>query len=159
MWDTQIVPLLRSAPALMAVTLLRKLQDDYTDRFPDGMLRTLQRRIRQWRAVQGPSKEMFFPQGHAPGHRGLSDFTAMGKLGVTIANAPFAHILYHFVLNFSRWEHVEARIAHRQIEALLVLAVPALQGIPRLGHRDSSPCNQDLTSSSKFERNWCSPAC
>ncbi len=52
-WDTEVVPLLHSAPRLMAITLLRKLQDDYPDRFPDGMLRTLQRHIRQWRAREG----------------------------------------------------------------------------------------------------------
>ena len=112
------MPLLKSAPKLMAVTLLRKLQDDHPDRFPDGMLRTLQRHIRQWRALEGPPKEVFFPQDHAPGHRGLSDFTAMGELRVTIANAPFAHILYHFVLAFSRWEHVEVVEGGESFEAL-----------------------------------------
>lgn len=117
-WDTEIVPLLKNAPKLMAVTLLRKLQDDHPDRFPDGMLRTLQRHIRQWRAVQGPPKEVFFPQEHTPGHRGLSDFTAMGELRVTISNAPFIHILYHFVLAFSRWEHVEVVEGGESFEAL-----------------------------------------
>jgi hypothetical protein len=96
-WDSEVVPLLKSAPKLMAITLLRKLQDDHPDRFPDGVLRTLQRHVRQWRAVEGPPKEMFFPQDHSPGQRGLSDFTAMGSLRVTIAGAPFVHILYHFV--------------------------------------------------------------
>jgi hypothetical protein len=117
-WDTEIVPLLKSAPKLMAITLLRKLQDDHPGRFPDGMLRTLQRHIRQWRALEGPPKEVFFPQEHAPGHRGLSDFTAMGDLRITIANAPFAHILYHFVLAFSRWEHAEVVEGGESFEAL-----------------------------------------
>jgi hypothetical protein len=117
-WDTEIVPLLRGAPKLMAITLLRKLQDDRPDHFPDGMLRTLQRHIRQWRALEGPPKEVFFPQEHAPGHRGLSDFTAMSELRITIANAPFAHILYHFVLAFSRWEHVEVVEGGESFEAL-----------------------------------------
>jgi len=117
-WDTEVVPLLRSAPKLMAITLLRKLQDDHPERFPDGVLRTLQRHIRQWRALEGPPKEVFFPQDHAPGHRGLSDFTAMGELRVTIANAPFAHILYHFVLAFSRWEHAEVLEGGESFEAL-----------------------------------------
>jgi len=117
-WDTEIVPLLKNAPKLMAVTLLRKLQDDHPERFPDGMVRTLQRHIRHWRAVQGPPKEVFFPQEHAPGHRGLSDFTAMGDLRVTISNAPFDHILYHFVLAFSRWEHVEVVESGESFEAL-----------------------------------------
>jgi hypothetical protein len=47
------------------------------------------------------------PQDHAPGHRGLSDFTTTDELRITIAGEPFVHILYHFVLAFSRWEHVE----------------------------------------------------
>lgn len=117
-WDAEIVPLLKNAPKLMAVTLLRKLQDDHPERFPDGMVRTLQRHIRQWRAVQGPPKEVFFPQDHAPGHQGLSDFTAVGDLRVTISNAPFVHILYHFVLAFSRWEHVEVVEGGESFEAL-----------------------------------------
>ncbi len=117
-FDTEVVPLLKGAPKLMAVTLLRKLQDDHPDRFPDGMLRTLQRHIRQWRAVAGPPKEVFFPQDHAPGQRGLSDFTAMGELRITIADVPFAHILYHFVLAFSRWEHAEVVAGGESFEAL-----------------------------------------
>jgi hypothetical protein len=117
-WETEVVPLLKNAPKLMAVTLLRKLQDDHPERFPDGMVRTLQRHIRQWRALQGPPKEVFFPQEHAPGQQGLSDFTAVGDLRVTISNAPFVHILYHFVLAFSRWEHVEVVEGGESFEAL-----------------------------------------
>jgi hypothetical protein len=117
-WDAEVVPLLKGAPKLMAVTLLRKLQDDHPERFSDGMLRTLQRHIRHWRALEGPPKEVFFPQDHAPGQRGLSDFTAMGELRVTIASEPFAHILYHFVLAFSRWEHAEVVEGGESFEAL-----------------------------------------
>ena len=117
-WDGEVVPLLKSAPTLMAVTLLRKLQDDHPGRFPDGMLRTLQRHVRKWRALQGPAREVFFPQEHAPGRQGLSDFTSVGELRVTIAGRPFAHILYHFVLAFSRWEHVEVVEGGESFEAL-----------------------------------------
>src|SRR5206468_8526177 len=83
-WDSEVVPLLKSAPTLMAVTVLRKLQEEHPGRFPDGQLRTPQRHIRQWRALHGPGKEVFFPQDHAPGQRGLSDFTDMNGLGITI---------------------------------------------------------------------------
>ena len=117
-WDAEVVPLLKAAPTLMAVTLLRKLQDDHPSRFPDGMLRTLQRHVRKWRALQGPAREVFFPQEHAPGRQGLSDFTSVGELRVTIAGRPFAHILYHFVLAFSRWEHVEVVEGGESFEAL-----------------------------------------
>ena len=117
-WGSEVLPLLRGAPKLMAVTLLRKLQDDHPERFPDGVLRTLQRHIRQWRALEGPPREVFFPQDHAPGHRGLSDFTAMGDLRITIATVAFPHILYHFVLAFSRWEHAEVVEGGESFEAL-----------------------------------------
>ena len=117
-WDAEIVPLLKAAPKLKSITLLRKLQDDHPERYPDGTLRTLQRHVRRWRALEGPPKEVFFPQEHAPGHRALSDFTAMGKLCITIAGAAFAHILYHFVLAFSRWEHVEVVEGGESFEAL-----------------------------------------
>ena len=117
-WETEVVPLLKNAPQLMAITILRKLQEDHVESFPDGVVRTLQRRIRQWRALEGPPKEVFFPQEHAPGDRGLSDFTDMGDLNVTITGALFAHRLYHFVFAFSRWEYAEVVDSGESFEAL-----------------------------------------
>jgi len=117
-WETEIVPLLKSAPQLMAITILRKLQEDHPERFADGVLRTLQRHIRQWRALEGPSKEVFFAQSHAPGERGLSDFTDMAELRVTLAGVSFAHLLYHFVFAFSRWEYAEVVEGGESFEAL-----------------------------------------
>jgi hypothetical protein len=153
-WDSEVVPLLRSAPKLMAITLLRKLQDDHPERFPEGVLRTLQRHIRQWRALEGPPKEVFFPQEHAPGHRGLSDFTAMGELHITIANAPFAHILYHFVLAFSRWEHAEVVEGGESFEALskgLQNALWQAGGAPQEHRSDSlSAAFKNLTEEEDF---------
>jgi len=153
-WDAEVVPLLKSTPKLMAITLLRKLQDDHPGRFPHGMLRTLQRHVRQWRALEGPPKEVFFPQEHPAGHRGLSDFTAMGKLGVTIAGAVFVHILYHFVLAFSRWEHVEVVEGGESFEALskgLQNALWQAGGAPREHRTDSlSAAFKNLTEEQDF---------
>ncbi len=153
-WDNEVVPLLKSTPKLMAITLLRKLQDDRPDHFPDGVLRTLQRRVRHWRALEGPPKEVFFPQEHAPGHRGLSDFTAMGELRVTIGNAPFVHILYHFVLAFSRWEHVEVVEGGESFEALskgLQNALWQAGGAPQEHRSDSlSAAFKNLTEERDF---------
>ena len=153
-WDSEVVPLLKSAPTLMAVTLLRKLQDDHPEHFSDGMLRTLQRHVRQWRALQGPPKEVFFPQDHAPGHRGLSDFTAMAELCITIAAVPFIHILYHFVLAFSRWEHAEVVEGGESFEALskgLQNALWQAGGSPREHRSDSlSAAFKNLTEEQDF---------
>ena len=139
-WDTEIVPLLQSTPRLMAITILHKLQEEHPGSFPDGVLRTLQRRMRHWRALAGPEKEIFFPQQHAPGERALSDFTTMNDLRVTIGGTTFAHLLYHFVFAFSRWEYAEVIEGGESYEALargLQNALWQAGGAPREHRTDS----------------------
>ena len=102
-WDG-VQGLLEINPGLEAKTIFDDLQRRYPGRFSDGQLRTLQRRIKIWRALEGPSKEVFFPQTHYPGQLCQSDFTDMKKLGVTIQQEPFDHLIYHFVLTYSNWE-------------------------------------------------------
>jgi hypothetical protein len=91
-------------PGLEAKTLFEDLQRRYPGRLGDGQLRTLQRRVKIWRALQGPPREVFFPQVHKPGELCESDFTSMNSLGVSIQRQPFGHLLYHFVLTYSNWE-------------------------------------------------------
>jgi len=102
-WDN-IKSMLEINPGLEAKTLFEDLQCKNPGEFADGQLRTLQRRIKHWRAVAGPFKEVFFGQIHKPGELGQSDFTHMDKLGVTIGGIPFNHMIYHFVLTYSNWE-------------------------------------------------------
>lgn len=89
---------------LEAKTIFGYLQRQYPGEFQDGQLRTLQRRIKQWRAIEGPPKEVYFPQEYHPGELSQSDFTSMTSLGITINNQPFDHLIYHFVLPYSNWE-------------------------------------------------------
>lgn len=96
--------MLRLNPGLEAKTLFTDLQRRFPGRYPDGQLRTLQRRLKDWRATEGPPKEVFFAQTHEPGRLCASDFTHMAELGVTIAGEPFDHLVYHFVLTYSNWE-------------------------------------------------------
>ena len=115
-WRTRLDPLeqvwpeleemLARDPELQAVTLLGWLQSAHPGEFTAEVRRTLERRVRQWKAQQGPAKEVFFAQSHEPGRLGVSAFTHMDSLGVTIAGEPFCHMLYHFVLTHSTWEHV-----------------------------------------------------
>lgn len=153
-WESEVVPLLKSTPGLMAITILRKLQDDHPDEFPDGVLRTLQRRMRQWRAFAGPEKEVFFAQQHAPGHMGLSDFTDMSELRITIAGVAFDHLLYHFVLAFSRWEYAGVVTGGESFEALsggLQNALWQAGGVPREHRTDSlSAAFKNLTEQEDF---------
>lgn len=91
-------------PGLEAKTLFEDLQRRYPGRFADGQLRTLQRRIKVWRACCGPGKQVYFPQVHHPGELCQSDFTNMNELGITINGCRFDHLVYHFVLTYSNWE-------------------------------------------------------
>jgi hypothetical protein len=91
-------------PGIQAKTLFEDLQRRFPGRFPDGQLRTLQRKLKTWKALEGPPKEVFFDQIHTPGALGASDFTCMNDLGVTLGGVPFDHLVYHFVLSYSNWE-------------------------------------------------------
>jgi len=102
-WD-KISSQLELNHGLEAKTLFEDLQRRYPGRYSDGQLRTLQRRIKAWRALEGPSKEVCFPQEHRPGELCQSDFTHMNDLGITINHNPFRHMIYHFVLTYSNWE-------------------------------------------------------
>jgi hypothetical protein len=95
-WEPDLLPLLQRSPHLRAVTLLEELQRRYPGEYGPSALRTLQRRLRQWRAMHGREREMFFAQEHPPGRQGLSDFTRTNDLGVTIGGQPFDHMLYQF---------------------------------------------------------------
>ncbi|MCP4552528.1 MAG: IS21 family transposase [Bacteroidetes bacterium] len=102
-WEN-IKSMLDINPGLEAKTLFEDLQRRNPGRYEDGQLRTLQRRIKRWRAEEGPSKEIFFTQVHKPGELGQSDYTNMNKLGIIISGVPFDHLVYHFVLTYSNWE-------------------------------------------------------
>ncbi|KAF1005380.1 MAG: hypothetical protein E5299_02263 [Burkholderia gladioli] len=104
-WDAEIVPLLHADAALSAATLLEELQRRHPGQYAGGVLRTLQRRVRQWRAVHGDEREVFFAQEHPPARLGLSDFTVANDLGVCIGGAAFDHRLYQFALAHSGWRY------------------------------------------------------
>ncbi len=119
-------------PGLQANTLLAALQRKYPGRFQDGQVRTLQRRIKTWRALEGPAKEVFFSQVHEPGRLCQSDFTHLSDLGITIAGQPFDHMIYHFVLTYSNWEQCTVCFSE-SFESLaegLQNALWALGGVP-----------------------------
>ena len=65
-WE-EITEFLQESPGLQAKTLFEYLQRTYPGRYQDGQLRTLQRRVKVWRATAGPPKEVFFAQKHEPG--------------------------------------------------------------------------------------------
>jgi hypothetical protein len=101
-WPELEVMLVES-PALEAKTLFDVLSEKYPGRYEDGQLRTLQRRVKSWRAERGPDKEVMLAQLHRPGEAAQTDFTWATELAVTIVGQLFVHMLCVFVLPYSNW--------------------------------------------------------
>ena len=140
-WE-EVKAFLEVNPNIEVKALFGELQRRYPDKFQPGQLRTLQRRVKHWKATEGPPKEVFFAQEYEPGDRAQSDFTCMNELGVTIQGEPFPHLLYHFVLAYSNWE-TGTICRSESFEALsegVQNALHACGGAPRLHQTDSMSC-------------------
>lgn len=75
-WDKEIIPLLEATPELRAVSVFEEVQRRHPELAP-GVRRTMERRIRKWRALNGPERDVIFRQEQVPGRLGLPDFTGM----------------------------------------------------------------------------------
>lgn len=137
-WD-EVVALLKVNAGLQGKTLFAELQRRYPGRFQDGQLRTLQRKVKVWRALDGPAKEVYFDQEHHPGVLCASDFCHLTSLGITIQGLPFPHLLYHFVLTYSNWETGMAcpSESFESLSAGLQRALWELTAVPRRHRTDS----------------------
>jgi transposase len=137
-WE-ECYPLLEQNSGLEARQLFQHLQREYPGRFSDGQLRSFQRKVRTWRALEGPCKEVFFPQLHPPGELGASDFTHMKNLGVTIQGEFFPHLIFHFVLTYSNWEtgNICYSESFESLSEGLQNAIWKLGGLPRRHRTDS----------------------
>ena len=138
-FDAEVVPMLTATPELRAVAIFDEMQRRHPE-LSVGARRTLERRIRSWRAVHGPDQEVIFRQIHEPGRMGLSDFTDMADLSVMIAGVRLDHRLYHFRLAYSGFEHAHVILGGESYVALaegLQNALWALGGAP-LEHRSDS---------------------
>lgn len=137
-WE-EIREMITTEPGLEALTIFQYLQREAKGDYQDGQLRTLQRRIKRWRATEGPPKEVMFPQEHHPGRLSQSDFTHMNDLGITIGKQPFDHLLYHFIMTKSNWETVSICFSE-SFESLsdgFQSAVWELGGVPERHQTDS----------------------
>jgi len=156
-WDSEIVPRLEQQPALSATTLFEDLQDRHPGRYSNAGKRTFQRRVKTWKALHGPDKEVMFRQVQEPGREGLSDFTQLKDVVVSIRGEPLEHRLYHFRLPFSGWSHVRVVLGGESFSALaegLQEALWRLGGAPWEHRTDSlsaayknlsAEAQQDLT--------------
>jgi hypothetical protein len=138
-FDAEIVPLLQAAPGIRAVAIYEEILRRHPE-LGDGIRRTMERRIRSWRAIHGAEQEVIFRQIQEPGRLGLSDFTDMGSLEVTVAGQLLDHLLYHFRLAYSGFEHAHVILGGESFVALaegLQNALWSLGGAPH-DHRSDS---------------------
>jgi hypothetical protein len=101
-WE-QVEQMLSEAPELEAKTLFAWLSEQSPGKYQEGQLRTLQRRVSDWRALN-QDKVAVLAQVHHPGEVLQSDGTWLNELEITIAGEAFDHILIHCVLPYSNWE-------------------------------------------------------
>lgn len=148
-WESDIVPLLKKNAELSPITLFEKLQKDYPGEYQDSKLRTFQRRVSKWKALYGPDQDVMFRQEQVAGRMGLSDFTKLKEVSITLQGKPFRHLLYHFRLAFSGWCSVKIIHGGESYTALaegLQDALCRLGGVPREHRSDSlSAAYRNLT--------------
>lgn len=125
-----LADMLAWAPTLEGKALFEYLLRERPGRYREGQLRTFQRRVKRWRAQQGPAPELFFPQVHRAGEAMQTDFTEGTSLGITLGGGPFAHLLCHPVLPYSNWEWVTVC----RSESLAALRSGVQGALFRLGH-------------------------
>lgn len=140
-WAAEVEPLLvaDTTGRLEAKTIFEELCRRRPEQFERGQLRTLQRRVRDWRAERGPDKEVYFPQRHVPGRMASLDFTHGKELGVTIAGVLFVHLLFELVLAYSGFRFVQLAYGET-FEALLSglqNGLWALGGVPEMARMDN----------------------
>lgn len=131
---------LRDMPELEVKTLFELLQEAHPGRYEAGQLRTLQRRVKRWRAAHGPDREVELAQQHRPGEAAQTDFTHATELAVTIAGQVFAHLLCVLVLPYSNWQWATACLSESMaaLRRGVQRAVFQLGRVPRYHQTDCS---------------------
>ena len=141
-WEEEIEPLLQgdSGGRLKATTIIEWLEEKFPSRFSASQLRTLQRRLQDWRTLHGPDREVYFPQEHPPGREAQIDFTHATSLGVTIAGQPFPHLLFQLILSHSGWRYAEIATGETflALQQGLQSALWTLGGVPQVVRSDNT---------------------
>ena len=158
-FEAEVVPLLQASPGLRPIALFEEMVRRHPE-LDAGVRRTLERRVRSWRALHGAEQEVIFRQTHEPGRIGLSDFTDMNAAGITIAGIALDHRLYHFRLAYSGFEHAHVVLGGESFVALaegMQNALWSLGGAPGEHRTDSLSAafrNLDAEASADLTRRY-----
>ena len=153
----EIAEQLQRNPGLEAKTIFAELQRKYPEQFTEGQLRTLQRKVKHWRATGGPAQEVYFAQEHHAGELCESDFTHLSGLEITLGGEVFPHLLYHFVLTYSNWEtgRVCFSESFASLSEGLQSALWELGGVPLLHRTDRmTPAINNLSEAAEFQKDY-----
>lgn len=133
-WQEHLLPALQREPSLKPVTLWRLLRRKEPDRDWSTVRRTLERRVRHWKAIHGPAPEVMFPLVYEAGEIALCDFTKYKAGQITVQGERFDHLLFHYGLPWSGWSYVQMIRGGESFVALseaLQNAMEASGGVPR----------------------------
>jgi hypothetical protein len=133
--------MLKASPGLRPIAVFEELCRRHPE-LGSGTRRTLERRIRAWRAVNGPDREVIFPPGTSAGPHGVVGLHRGHRSRVTVAGQLLDCRLYHFRLPFSGFEHAHVVLGGESFVALaegLQNALWSLGGVP-----ESAPKRQPL---------------
>ena len=101
-FEAEVVPILKRSPGIRPIGVFRELMRQHPDLDP-GVRRTLERRIRIWRAEHGPEQEVIFRQKHEPGRQGLSAaFRNLRKEDVDDMTERYRSLCAHYTMTVSR---------------------------------------------------------
>lgn len=138
-WENELKPMLEQEPGLTPMTLFEHLQERYPGQYAQ-VLRTLQRRVQEWKALHGEARDVMFELRHEPGMMGFSDFTELTGVEVTMNGHPFEHLIYHYRLAYSGWQYAQIIQGGESFVALsegLQNALFACGGVPKQHRTDS----------------------
>ncbi|MCP1838692.1 hypothetical protein ACVIHI_008383 [Bradyrhizobium sp. USDA 4524] len=149
-FEAEVVPMLKAAPGVRQIAIFEEILRRHPE-LGTRIRHMLERRIRAWRAIHGEEQEVIFRQTHEPGQLGLSDFTDMGELGVSIAGMPLDHRLYHFRLAYCGFEHAHVVLGGESFVALAEGLQNALWSRRTAGASDRQSVGRLLQSRSERE--------
>jgi transposase InsO family protein len=149
--------MLVEAPELEAKALFEWLQEQKPAKYQTKQMRTFQRRVARWRALNQPQIATL-AQVHEPGEIMELDGTWMTKLEVIIQGQQFKHMLIHCVLSYSNWEW--GRIVQSESLGAVRLGLQStllkLGYVPRIVQTDnSSAATRQLGIREETEGNIC----
>ena len=143
----EVTRMLRAAPELEAKTLYEHFLARPESGLEESHLRTFYRRVRQWRATQGPEREVFFAQAHKPGERLQLDWTHARELQVRIQGEALDHLFCHCVLPYSDWQWATRCISESFLSLVSGLQAALTQlgkSPPHLGTDNTSAATHEL---------------